>query len=538
MSARYLGPVPLDTVAPIKSRRRGKWALIIFLVVITAALGGVWLWPDVQRQDKLIRTAPLGLAAGAGFLLWVVFGSGWPRRARWTVFIGCGVVMLFCRFGLRISGVTGDLLPIVELRWTRTRSEAATELSPASLRTNPLPAVVESATNTFSYPQFLGPQRNGVLPGPSLARDWSSAPPQELWRCAVGAAWSGFALVGSRALTQEQRGPEELVTCRDAQTGTLLWSHADPSRYATTIAGEGPRATPTILSNRVFTLGGAGVLNCLDLATGKVLWSTNTLAQFGLAKPPDWGVACSPLLHGSAVIVTVGGAGHTLVAYDQNTGAKLWNAGTDEAQWSSPIHAVLAGVPQILTFNDSLAAHDPQTGRVLWQHPWPGAYPRVTVPLLLAQDRVLLSTGYGAGAELLQITRDAGRWHARRLWKSIRMKSKFGNLFHLDGYIYGLDDGALACIDVNTGELKWKGERYGHGQMILVDKLLLLTAENGDLVLIEPHPSEPRELARHKVFTAKTWNPPALAGDLLLVRNDREAVALRLPLALTPARQP
>ena len=521
--------MPTDTTAPKNSRRRGKWALIVFIVVITVTLGCVWLWPEVQRQDKLIRTAPLGLAVAAGFLLWVVFGSGWRRRARWMIFLGSGVVMLFCRFALRIGGVTGDLLPIVEWRWTKTRPEQGGALASAATRT------VESVTNIFSYPQFLGPQRDGVLPGPSLARDWSSAPPRELWRCEVGAAWSGFAIAGARALTQEQRGPEELVTCRDTLTGAVLWSHADSSRYATTIAGEGPRATPTILSNHVFTLGGAGVLNCLDLATGKVLWSTNTLAQFGIAKPPDWGVACSPLLHGSAVIVTVGGAGHTLVAYDQNTGAKLWSAGNDEAQWSSPISAVLAGTPQILTFNDTLAAHDPQTGRVLWQHPWPGVYPRVTVPLLLAQDRVLLSTGYGVGAELLQITRDAGRWHARRLWKSIRMKSKFGNLFHLDGYIYGLDDGALACIDVNTGELKWKGERYGHGQMILVDKLLLLTAESGNLVLIEPHPAEARELARFKVFTAKTWNPPALAGDLLLVRNDREAAALRLPLAQAPA---
>ena len=152
---------------------------------------------------------------------------------------------------------------------------------------------------------------------------------------------------------------------------------------------------------------------------------------------------------------------------------------------------------------------------------------------------MLLSTGYGVGAELLQITRDSGtvgRWHARRLWKSIRMKSKFGTLFHLDGFVYGLDDGALACIDVNTGELKWKGDRYGHGQMILVDKLLLLTAENGDLVLLEPNPTEPRELARCKVFSVKTWNPPALAGDLLLVRHDHEAAAFRLPLAPTRSK--
>jgi outer membrane protein assembly factor BamB len=143
---------------------------------------------------------------------------------------------------------------------------------------------------------------------------------------------------------------------------------------------------------------------------------------------------------------------------------------------------------------------------------------------------VLISTGYGIGSELLQISREKERWKAARVWKSIRMKSKFANLFHIDGFVYGLDDGALACIDVANGELKWKGERYGHGQMILVGGLILLMAERGELVLIEPDPGEQRELARFKVFNAKTWNPPALAGDRLVVRNDREAASFRLPV--------
>jgi outer membrane protein assembly factor BamB len=155
----------------------------------------------------------------------------------------------------------------------------------------------------------------------------------------------------------------------------------------------------------------------------------------------------------------------------------------------------------------------------------------VSVPLLLSSNRVLVSQGYGGGSELLQIFRGDERWHTRRLWKSIRMKSKFGTLIQRDGFVYGLDDGALACIDASNGELKWKGDRYGHGQMILIGDILLLMAESGEIVLLEPNPKEQRELCRFKVFSAKTWNPPALAGDLLLVRNDQEAACLRLPLA-------
>lgn len=490
--------------------------------VIVVALLWNWLFRDVQRQDKWIFTAILGLSACAVFLLWMVFVSRWPARARWPVFIGVIGIILFCRFGLRIGGVTGDLLPIIEWRWKQPRvvsveKRDGTRASPSSVLTN-------------SFPQFLGPSRDGILYGPMLARDWRQTPPRELWRHEVGAAWSGFAIEGNRAVTQEQRGEDEWIVCYDVLTGAELWSHADKSRYATTIAGEGPRATPTISSNRVYSMGGAGVLNCLELATGKRFWTKNTLSEHG-AKLPEWGVACSPLVTERAVIVSVGGNRHAVVAYDKDSGTVLWASGSDDPHWSSPIRATFEGVPQIVLFSENVSSYDEQTGKLLWQHPWRSAYPHVTVPLVLAGNRVLVSQGYGTGSELLQITRQTNRWHATRIWKSIRMKSKFANLIHLDGFVYGLDDGALACIDAGTGELKWKGDRYGHGQMILVGRLLLLMAENGEIILLEPDPSEQRELARYKVFNAKTWNPPALAGDLLVVRNDREAACLRLPLA-------
>ena len=495
----------------------------IITIFIFVALIWVWGFHEAQRQDKWIRTAIIGLAAYAEFLIWVLFVSRWRARARWAVFAGTIAIVLFCRFGLRISGVTGDLLPIVEWRWKHPRIVSVE-------RSVDAPSV-DSLVMTNSYPQFLGPNRNGVLPGPPLARDWKQTPPRELWRHAVGAAWSGFAIEGNRAITQEQRGEDELVVCYDLLSGRELWSHSDRSRYATTIAGEGPRATPTISSGRVYTLGGAGILNCLDLASGKVIWATNTLAQHG-AKVPEWGVAGSPLVTDTAVIVIVGGQGHTLVAYDKTTGVRLWAAGNDEAHWSSLMRLSFPGRPaQIIAFNDTVAGHDEQTGKVLWQYPWRGGHPHVTTPLPIGSDQLLVSSGYGTGSELLKLSFVTSRWHAKRIWKSIRMKSKFANLIHLGGYVYGLDDGALACIDMTTGELKWKGDRYGHGQMVLIGGLLLMMAENGDIVLLEPNPTEQRELTRFKVFNAKTWNPPALAGDLIVVRNDREAVCLRLPLA-------
>jgi len=496
-----------------KWRRVGRWALRILLGLSVLALAWLWLIHEAQRQDKWIITAFISLGIYAGFLVWILFVSRWRARRRWSVFVGTVAVILFCRFGLRIHGVTGDLIPIVEWRWKHPRV--------ISVERGVNTQITDAAKPTNSYPQFLGPNRNGVLSGPALARDWKQTPPRELWRHEVGAAWSGFAIEGQRAITQEQRGEDEYVVCYDLLSGGELWSHGDRSRYATTIAGEGPRATPTISGERVFTLGGAGVLNCLELASGKVIWATNILTQHS-AKIPEWGVASSPLIADAAVIVVVGGAQHTLVAYDKSTGARLWAAGNDEAHWSSPMRLSFLGQPpQIVTFNDTVAGHDEQTGEILWQFPWRGGHPHVTAPLPIGSDKLLVSSGYGTGTELLQLSFATNRWRTKQLWKSIRLKSKFGNLIRVGDFVYGLDDGALACIDVNTGELRWKGDRYGHGQMILVGDLLLLMSESGEIILLEPNPSEQRELTRFKVFNAKTWNPPALAGDLLVVRNDR-----------------
>jgi outer membrane protein assembly factor BamB len=177
-------------------------------------------------------------------------------------------------------------------------------------------------------------------------------------------------------------------------------------------------------------------------------------------------------------------------------------------------------------------AHDVVSGKVLWDYPWPGGHPHIAIPVILPGDRVLVTSGYGTGSELLQIKKDADdKWSATRIWKSIRLKAKFTNVVYRDGFIYGLDDGILVCLDAADGSLRWKEGRYGHGQVILTGSLLLVSDEGGDIVLVEPVPAEPRELTRFTALHGKTWNPPALAGEYLVVRNDKEAACYRLPIA-------
>ncbi len=461
-------------------------------------------------------------------LLWVLFFSRLKWCVRLVVFGGVVGVIALTTALFRIRGVTGDLLPILEWRWKQPDAMAM----PVGKPTPPASRAKLLIQTTNDFPQFLGPQRNATVAGPALARDWKAQLPQKLWLQPIGAAWSGFAVLGNYAITQEQRGEDEMVVAYDLLTGKVLWSHADPAHYNTIIAGEGPRATPTIVSNRVYTLGGTGILNCLDLETGARIW-TKDIIKDNHASVNGWGMSGSPLVIEQMVVVSAGGSnGRSLVAYDAATGDFVWGGGNAGADYSSPLLVTLAGVRQILIFTGHVSAHDVASGKVLWEYPWPGGHPHISIPVILPGDRVLISSGYGTGSELLQIKKDAdGKWSASRIWKSIRLKAKFTNVVYRDGFIYGLDDGILVCLDAADGSLKWKAGRYGHGQVILSGSLLLVTDEGGDLVLVEPVPQEHRELTRFTALHGKTWNPPALAGEYLVVRNDKEAACYRLPTA-------
>jgi outer membrane protein assembly factor BamB len=495
------------------------WPVWVILAVGIAAFGVVQVWPDWSHQQQNIARAQIIVYGMLLVIVWVLLLS----RLRWTIRLACfGVILaaivLVCVL-FRIRGVSGDLLPV--LSW-RFRGSPRSDWAAIPRPTTPSAPVVGPSEE---YPQFLGPARNGVIAAASFSTNWAARPPKSLWRQNVGAAWSGFAISGHRAVTQEQRGEDESVICYDLASGATLWVHADAAHYHTTIAGEGPRATPTTHASRVYTMGATGLLNCLDLATGHVLWTKNIPTENG-GEVGEWGVSCSPLILGDNVLVTTGAKhGKSLAAYRADDGTLVWQSGDDRASYSSPISETLLGVRQILIFNSgNVTGHDPQSGAVLWHHPWPTGHPHIATPLVLSEKEVLVSSGYGVGSELLQLSRDSeGKWSAQRRWKSNRLKSKFANLIHRDACIYGLDDGILVCLDAQTGELKWKEGRYGHGQMLLTGNLLLIMAENGEIVLLDPQPDRRRELTRFQALAGKTWNPPALAGQYLLVRNDQEA---------------
>lgn len=419
-------------------------------------------------------------------------------------------------------------------------------------------------TTPRDYPRFLGGGYWAEVHGVQLETDWRNHPPRELWRREIGGGWSSFAIVGNYAVTQEQRGENELVTCYRVDTGEPVWTHADKARFDPadlqgSLGDIGPRATPTIVNERIYTQGGTGIVNCLDARTGNKIWSHDTAAEFGVPVT-TWGKSGSPLVVDDMVLVSVGAAADgaagssadrktrfdpancSLVAFDIDTGDVRWAAGKRSAAYSSPIVAELAGERQIIIVNQSwVTAHRASDGEVLWEHPW-GEEMDTTAsasqPIPLDGDRLFMSKGYGIGAALLQVQRDASGLSASPVWtpavKKV-MKTKFSNVVMRGGYIYGLDDVLLSCVELDTGKPQWKKRRtpeFGYGQIMLIGEVILVLSETGELVLVEASPDEYRELANLQALNSEnvTWNNPAFAPPYLLVRNAREAACYVLPL--------
>ena len=504
------------------------------VVLGAAVIGYAHLRTELERNLRTWETLAVSLLVILLNFLWFLFTPRFSGKTRLTGLAAVIILVFGLKHALRVDGtVSGIGLPRLAWKWS----------APALPRIESKPVaetggglVVDEArlAQAADVPQFFGPNRDGIVTGANLSRDWKTSPPKELWRQPIGAGWSAFAVVKGRAYTQEQRGEDELVTCYDLFTGKLLWEHADKTGFTQWQSGTGPHATPTVDAGRVYTYGGTGLLNCLEAATGQPIWQRSVLAENKIPNN-EWGASASPLLVDDKVVVTGGNAlGPTLFAYRRDTGAPLWQSGSDKAGYASPILVTLAGKRVILSNNArGFSASDPATGTVLLDCAW-GAEnrPKASQPIVIGPDRVFVSAGYGLGCHLFQVKAESdGRLTATELWRSMRMKTQFNTPAVRDGHAYGLDDGRLACLDLATGERVWKDGSFGSGQSLLVDDLIIVQSESGPVYLACAKPEGYEELGKLEALSSKTWNHPTLAGRYLLVRNDREAVCYELPVA-------
>ena len=558
---------------------RAAWSERLGAVVLMVAA----LYGTSCIVDKSIATGAMGMlfpilaipGLGPAFVAWAVatrrLADG-PRRATMvaTILLACGVWAL-----VRTGGFTAGFHNDLAWRWAKTPEErllaqageepaappaappttlapqeklAAPAGKPAALPSAPaaavthkepvaatagappaaLPAAPTEASARADWPGFRGPNRDGTVTGVQIRTDWSASPPVELWRQPIGPGWSSFAVRGDLLYTQEQRGDQEVVACYDATTGKPVWKHRDTARFWESNAGAGPRATPTLSGGRVYTLGGTGIVNVLDAGSGAVVWSRNASSDTG-AKVPIWGFAGSPLVVGDVVVVAASGA---LVAYDLATGDRRWLGPKGREGYSSPQLVTIDGVPQVLLLSGTgLISVAPADGKLLWQHEWQG-YP-IVQPAQTADGDVLIAVSDSSGTRRIALAHGPDGWTSKERWTSNGLKPYFNDFVVHKGHAFGFDGSILACIDLEDGSRKWKGGRYGNGQLVLLPEqdLLLVLSEEGELALVKATPDQFTELARFPALQGKTWNHPVLVGDRLLVRNGEHMAAFRLPVA-------
>ncbi len=344
-----------------------------------------------------------------------------------------------------------------------------------------------------------------------------------------GGGYSSFSVADGVAYTIEQRRSQEVVAAYNVETGRELWTHAWDAHY-TDSTGDGPRTTPTWHEGRLYALGALGELRCLDARNGRLVWSKNILKDVG-ASNLQWGMAGSPLVVDDKVIVIPGGSnGKSVVAYNARTGAFVWGALGDAASYTSPMLVTLAGRRQVLAVTARFVSGiAPEDGSVLWAFPWANSIGiNVAQPIVVGPDRFFVSSGYGKGAALVELKTEGGKLSAAPVWESASMKNKFNSSVLHEGHVYGLDEGMLTCVDVQTGQQKWKARGYGYGQVVLASGHLIVTTEEGEIALVRATPAGHTELARFPALEGRTWNVPAIADGRLLVRNATQMACYKL----------
>ncbi len=376
------------------------------------------------------------------------------------------------------------------------------------------------------WTDFRGPGKAGVYSQMPIITDWPAAGLKQLWKQPIGGGYASFVIAEGRAITIEQRRAKEAVVAYDLLTGRELWVHAYDANFQEAMGGDGPRATPVWYEGLVYSQGAAGDLLVLDAATGALKWSKNILED-NAAHNLQWGMSNTPLIVDDKVIVTPGGAGgKSIVAYNRLTGAAAWRVLDDKAAYTSPMLVTLAGKRQILAVTGTrVVGLEPETGAMQWEFPWKTEYDvNSALPLIVDDTHFFISAGYGHGAALVEVSANA----AKSVWQNTKMKNKFNHSVLYNGYIYGFDDSILACINAKTGDLKWKGGRYGFGQLLLAGGYLVVISEKGELVLIKASPDGLQEVSKFAAIDGKTWNSPAISDGYLLVRNTTEMACYRI----------
>jgi outer membrane protein assembly factor BamB len=399
----------------------------------------------------------------------------------------------------------------------------------------------------LSWPQWLGPQRDGVTHEPNLLLEWPEKGPKVLWELRgedesgnpLRGGFSSFAVRGDHVYTMFGEGEEEIVICLEADTGKKVWSDTLPIQGAPQYPG--PRSTPTLAEDRLYVVSSVGLFRCYEASQGKMLWEHDLKTEFA-TKQPSWGFACSPLIVDDLVIVVPGGSsGNSVVAFDRETGKPRWQAGSDPAGYSSPVSFEVGGVKQVVVFTAQnvigLKAND---GEELWRYPWETDYGvNAATPITFHTKRgetvssyVFISSGYRTGCALVKVagSGEAG-FQAQAVYVSNVLACHFSTPVRYQDHLYGMNEDRplLTCLDLRTGKVKWQKQGFHKGTLIRVDDHLLVMGERGNLALVKANPEKYQEISQARVLRSqRCWSTPTLADGKLYVRDQDHVVCLEM----------
>jgi outer membrane protein assembly factor BamB len=376
-------------------------------------------------------------------------------------------------------------------------------------------AVAQSAAN---WPQWRGPNRDGISKETGLLKQWPAEGPPLVWKATgAGRGYSSFSMSEGKLYTMGLRGDREFVIAFDVATGKEAWATAHGSAFRND-RGDGPRGTPTVDGDRVYALGGNGDLSVLEAHTGKIIWTKNVLSQFG-GENITWGISESLLVLGNKVLVNAGGPGASIVALNKADGSLIWKSQSDTAGYSSPIPMEINGTTQVIFFTARRAVGlDSKDGRLLWEYSRPAnRVANVATPIARA-NRVFISSDYGTGGGVVEIKPDN---KAQEIWFTTEMRNHHSSSVLIGDYLYGFSSAILTAVKFDTGEIAWRDRSVGKGSLVYADGNLYCFSENGVVGLVEATPAGYKEKGRFRIpqDSLPTWTHPVVAGGRLYLRD-------------------
>jgi outer membrane protein assembly factor BamB len=377
------------------------------------------------------------------------------------------------------------------------------------------PALAQSSAD---WPQWRGPNRDGISKETGLLKEWPAQGPPLVWKAAgAGRGYSSFSIANGRLYTMGLRGEREFVIAFDLANGKEVWATPHGGAFRND-RGDGPRGTPTIDGERIYALGGNGDLTCLEARTGKIVWTKNVLREFG-GSNIQWGISESPLVMGNKVMVNAGGRNASIVALNKENGAVIWKSQSDEAGYSSAIPLQVNGGTQVVFFTAQRALGlDVNDGRLLWEYGKPANNVANVATPIARGNRVFISSDYGTGGGVVEIKAD-GR--AQEVYFTKDMRNHHSSSVLVGDYLYGFSSSVLTAMKFDTGEIAWRDRSVGKGSLVYADGNLYCFSENGVVGLVEATPTGYHEKGRFRIQQGElpTWTHPVVAGGRLYLRD-------------------